>query len=178
MAPLKINRLALLLLFAGLFGAVGQAQTSEVSSMKTLHGYILIWNKPNNYFTIEITGKDIKPGDTAFVSFDVDGRFLQIQSLPNSNFLGQTKVDRGDGWAILAAHRDWESAYIEQNLKQKLKFESSKIKLADGKPGLMWSYEMPPGFGGSVQKQLYLTTLNGENVILLNSVISNDGSSA
>jgi hypothetical protein len=93
-----------------------------VNAIKTIDGYLLVWNRPDLHFTVLIKGKDIKPlNDTEHVFFNVDGMVFQIQLASVSEFAPDAKEKKLDDMAILAAHRDWESKFIEGLLSSKLK---------------------------------------------------------
>jgi len=128
---------------------------------------------PFLHFSISIKGSDIKPlNDSEHVFFNVDGKVLQIQSLPVSNFLSDQERKGLDDKAILAAHRDWESKFLEDLLHKKLTLQSSSEKLGNGSELLLWGYEMPQGMDSDAKRQLYLTLVSGDHLLLLNSVVT------
>src|SRR5258705_7683658 len=155
---------------------IAGSHSSDINAIKTANGFVLVWNQPGNYFTLDIVGKDVKPVTGKDVFFNVDGKVLQVQSLAISEFLGDAKIDHTNGPAVRAAHRDWEFQYLESTLGKKLRLESTTITLKNGRSGLLWSYDMPEGLNVQAKKQIYLTVLNGENLILLNGVVDSDNS--
>jgi hypothetical protein len=144
-----------------------------VNAIKTIDGYLLVWNRPDLHFTVLIKGKDIKPlNDTEHVFFNVDGMVFQIQLASVSEFAPDAKEKKLDDRAILAAHRDWESKFIEGLLSSKLKVESFNVKLSNGGEASLWQYDMPEGMNAEARKQLYLSVVSGDYVVLLNSVVT------
>jgi hypothetical protein len=144
-----------------------------VNAIKTIDGYLLVWNRPDLHFTVLIKGKDIKPlNDTEHVFFNVDGMVFQIQLASVSEFAPDAKEKKLDDMAILAAHRDWESKFIEGLLSSKLKVESFNAKLSNGGEASLWQYDMPEGMNAETRKQLYLSVVSGGYVVLLNSVVT------
>jgi hypothetical protein len=144
-----------------------------VNAIKTIDGYLLVWNRPDLHFTVLIKGKDIKPlNDTEHVFFNVDGMVFQIQLASVSEFAPDAKEKKLDDMAILAAHRDWESKFIEGLLSSKLKVESFNAKLSNGGEASLWQYDMPEGMNAETRKQLYLSVVSGGYVLLLNSVVT------
>jgi hypothetical protein len=144
-----------------------------VNAIKTIDGYLLVWNRPDLHFTVLIKGKDIKPlNDTEHVFFNVDGMVFQIQLASVSEFAPDAKEKKLDDMAILAAHRDWESKFIEGLLSSKLKVESFNAKLSNGGEASLWQYDMPEGMNAEARKQLYLSVVSGDYVVLLNSVVT------
>lgn len=161
----------------------GSAATQQDgwTALKTEDGILFIWNRPGLGFTLSVKGNDVRPlegGPNIF--FSVDGLVLQIQSLPISDFAPNARKDKLDNKAILAAHRDWESTFIETELlHKKITVQSSSDKLADGSEVLIWQYELPEGLRNpDAQKQVYTSIVARDFVILLNSVVGQGGSDA
>ena len=150
-------------------GAEGQEEGP--AAIRTTDGYLFVWNRPGLHFSVSIKGKDVKPlNDTEHIFFDVDGKVFQIQSLPVSNFLSDQERKGLDDKSILAAHRDWESRFVEGILGKKLTVQSSSETLANGSDILIWQFDMPQGLSDDAKKQLYLTLVSKDYVLLLNSV--------
>jgi hypothetical protein len=142
-----------------------------INTIKTSDGYLLVWNRPDLHFTLLIKGKDIKPlNDPEHVFFNVDGMVFQVQLASISEFAPEAKEKRLDDKAILDAHRDWESKFLEGLLGNKLKLESFNAKLSAGGEASLWQFDMPEGMNAEARKQLYLTVVRGDYVLLLNSV--------
>jgi len=159
------------------FASTILAQEREKSGMiKTTKGILVVWNEPDNYYTIEIKGKQITPAEQPLL-FQVDGLFFQIQTAEKKAFL-QGNVDKKlDDKTILATHRDWEGDYLSGVLKKKLQIDSEWLKLADGTDALGWSYDMPRKMvpdGQSAKKQFYLAVVKRNHVLLLNSALTGD----
>ena len=144
-----------------------------VNAIKTIDGYLLVWNRPDLHFTVLIKGKDVKPlNDSEHVFFNVDGMVFQIQLASVSEFAPDAKEKKLDDKAILAAHRDWESKFIEGLLSSKLKVQSLNTKLSNGGEASLWQFDMPEGMNVEARKQLYLSVVSGDYVVLLNSAVT------
>jgi hypothetical protein len=141
-------------------------------AIKTSNGYVLVWNQPNNYYLLEIKGKDVRQTSTDRKVFSVDGMFLQIVDAPIENFLEAAKRQGLDDKAILEAHRDWEAKFLDSEFKAKLKIESSWQKLGNGKDVLFWQASVPEGAKTNVKKQVYLTLVKGEYVLMLGGAVT------
>lgn len=165
--------LAAMLLCLLLAGSAGAGQDGGITAIKTEDGVLLVWNQPDNYFTIEIRGREIHPLDSAgHVFFNVDGIVFQVQSVAVGEFMKDAAKMGVSPQSTLAAHRDWETRFIESSLHRKLKVQSSAIRLKDGNEALFWEYDMPKGVKSDAKRQLYLTVVNGGNVLLLNGVMT------
>lgn len=161
---------AMLLLLATC--AVRADEEGDVAAIKTNYGCLLVWNRNDTYFTLEIKGKDVRPqNNTEIVFLNVDGIILQVQALRVSTFLKDAKERQQDAPSILKAHQNWEVQYLEGNFKSKLTVESAPEKLGNGNVALFWQYDMPAGKSDTVKKQCYLTTLAKDRLLLLNSVV-------
>ena len=156
-------------------------QADSWTALKTDDGILFIWNRPGLGFTLSIRGREIRPMDGGQnIFFMVDGSFLQIQSLPIGDFAPDARKAKLDNKAILIAHRDWESKFIETELlHQKISVQSTSEKLPDGSDVLIWYFDVPEGFRNrDVQKQIYVSVIAKDYLIMLNSVVSQGGSDA
>lgn len=165
---LFVVTLALLLSVANLKAEPQEDYSS--GAIKTANGFLLVWNQKNNYYTLEIKGKNVRQTSTERIFFNVDGMFLQINSVHTSNFLKDANKQKVDDKTILATHMDWEAKYMEGEYKEKLKVESSWQKLGNGKDALLWQINVPPSAKGNVKKQIYLTVMKGDYVLMLGGV--------
>jgi hypothetical protein len=139
-------------------------------AIKTEDGVLFVWNVRGLYFTLAIKGQEIKPlEDPEHIFLSVDGRILQIQLAAINDFAPTAKEKKLDDKAILVAHRDWEAKYIEDVLHSKLTVRTFNAKLSNGSEATMWQFDMPEGMNTEVQKQLYLTRVAKDYVLMLNS---------
>lgn len=189
-AKSTITRLALLLSLSAAFilwvrpsgaqlptgsqGQTGQPQTEDGwTAIKTNDGMLFVWNVGDLHFSLSLKGKEIKPQDDPdHIFFMVDGRVLQIQAASIKEFAPDAKERKLDDRAILAAHRDWESKFIEELLHNKLRLQTFNVKLSNGGEASMWQFDMPEEMNAEAQKQLYLTTVRGNFVLLINSEVT------
>lgn len=142
------------------------------ATIKTAEGALFVWNAQGLYFSLALKGAEIKPlEDPEHIFLSVDGRVLQIQIAAIKNFAPDAK-EKLDDKAILAAHRDWESKYIEQLINSKLTLRTFNAKLSNGNDASMWQFDMPTGMNAKAQKQLYLTLVAKDYVLMLNSEAS------
>jgi hypothetical protein len=148
-------------------------QEEGTYAIKTESGIFLAWNIKDNYFTIEIFGKDVRPDNsTSHVFLNVDGIVLQIQAAAISELGKAGDIGKQNNASILISHRDWEAKYLEGEFNKKITVKSSPLKLKNGTDALAWNFDMPREIGGEARKQLFLTTVNGKYVIVLNGVVT------
>ncbi|HEV7747494.1 MAG TPA: hypothetical protein VGO56_21025 [Pyrinomonadaceae bacterium] len=149
---------------------VAQQPDDGWAVIKTADGALFVWNASGVYFSLALKGAEIKPlDDPEHIFLSVDGRVLQIQLAAIKNFAPDAKEKRLDDKAILAAHREWESKYIEQLVHSKLTLRTFNAKLSTGSDASMWQFDMPEGMNAAAQKQLYLTLVAKDYVLMLNS---------
>ncbi|HBB86776.1 MAG TPA: hypothetical protein DC047_04090 [Blastocatellia bacterium] len=138
-------------------------------AIKTDDGVLFVWNVHDLHFTLAVKGKDIKPvNDPDHIFFAVDGKILQIQAAAIRDFAPDAKQKKLDDKALLIAHREWESKYIEELLKSKLTLHSFSVNISGLGTGSLWEYDMPEGMSAEVKTQLYLTVVRGDYVVMLN----------
>jgi hypothetical protein len=149
-----------------------QADGDGVAAIKTETGYLIVWNQPEIHFSLGVNGKDVRPmtrPGTGSVAFNVDGVVFQVQTVAISEFLKNAKKQKLSDQAILIAHRDWESQYLEQTVGTKLNVTTAPQQLSNGSQALIWKYDKPKTKGS---EQMYLTMVSGTNVVILNGVVS------
>lgn len=138
-------------------------------AIKADDGILFVWNVRALHFTLAVKGKDIKPvDDPDHIFFVVDGVALQIQVAAIREFAPDAKEKKLDDRAILAAHRDWESSYIEGLLKRKLQLHTFNVRLSNGSDASLWQFDMPEGMNTDAKTQLYVTVVRPDYVVMLN----------
>src|SRR6185436_8862244 len=98
---------------------------------------------------------------------------FQIQSVAISEFAKNARKQKLNDAAILIAHRDWETQYLEQRAGTKLNITTVPQQLRNGSQALLWKYDKPPTRGS---EQMYLTTVTGNHVVILNGVVAGKAS--
>jgi hypothetical protein len=137
--------------------------------IKTDDCLLFVWNNHELHFTLAVKGKDIKPvNDRDHIFLTVDGKPLQIQAAPISEFAPEAKEKKLDDKAVLAAHRDWESKFIESLLKSKLTLHSFSVNMSALGPASLWEYDMPEGMNAEAKTEVYVTAVRGDFVVMLN----------
>jgi hypothetical protein len=103
------------------------------------------------------------------LAFLFDGKFLQIVTALKKDFLTESqKQQQMDESSTLAAHQDWETKYLETVVGEKIKVDSEKIRLSNNKDALLWSFRVPDKDQGKVKRQVFLTVVKGESILVLN----------
>jgi hypothetical protein len=150
--------------------SVSLQQEDGWAALKLHEGILFVWNRPDIHFTLTVKGKEIKPlNDPEHIFFNVDDMVFQIQLASISEFAGDAKEKKLDDKSILAAHRDWETKFIEGLLHSKLKVQVLSAKLSSGGDASLWQFDMPEGMNADAKKQVYVTVVNKPYVLLLNS---------
>jgi len=164
-----------LLLILLLAGSLYADQENGITALKTETGVLLVWNQPDDYFTLEIKGKEIRPLDSSeHVFFTVDGIPFQVQSVAASEVLKDAGKVGQSPQSILTAHKDWEAKYVESSLGRKLNVQSSPLVLKGGGEALFWKFDMPEGLKSDARQQQYLSVVNGRNILFLNGVVTGE----
>lgn len=152
---------------------VQQQQEEGWAAIKTDEGMLFVWNVKDVHFTIAIKGKEIKPlSDPDHIFFSVDGMVFQVQMAAISEFAPEAKVKKLDDRAILAAHRDWEAKFLEGLMHEKLTVRTFNVRLSNGNEASLWQFEMPVSANSEATKQVYLTSVNHDYVLLLNIAVT------
>ncbi|MGB7203696.1 MAG: hypothetical protein WBD16_15735 [Pyrinomonadaceae bacterium] len=162
------------LLLHAFFPLFATAQDENVrGAIQTQTGLFIIWNEPNNNFTIEVTGKVVERIPNKNLAFLIDGKFLQIVTAFKKDFLSdKQKEQKLDEKSILSAHLSWESTYLEKTIGEKLEINSEAITLSNSKNAVLWSFLVPKKDQGEVKRQVFLTTVKDESVLVLNGAVT------
>jgi hypothetical protein len=148
--------------------ALAPQAAAEDRAIQTEQGYRVVSDGPGNALTLEIVG-DVKQQhiEGAPLFFNVNKQVLQVLAPQVKDFLPPRQSRKMDDRAILAAHRDYESKYLEEVNHTKLNVESSWKTLDNGRDALIWTFKMSPQGTQNVIEQVYLTTLAGDRVLIL-----------
>ena len=151
--------------------SVSLQQEDGWTALKLDNGILFVWNRPDIHFMLTVKGKEIKPlNDPDHIFFSVDDKVLQIQLASIAEFAPDAKEKKLDDKSILAAHRDWETTFIEGLLHSKLKVQVFSARLSSGSDAALWQFDMPDGMNADAKKQVYLTIVSKPYVLLLNGV--------
>ncbi len=143
---------------------------SEVSAIRTAAGVVVVWNEPDCRFTVEIPCKAVEPLEhPAHFFIKADGVPFQIQTAKGKDILAKPAAVLPA--ELLKVHRDWEEKSLEKALEAEIVPESEPLTLSNGDQALLWSYRMPAGMDAEVVRQVYLTRVVGEEVVVINAVV-------
>ncbi len=170
----KFAALAFLILFTAIT-SLAQKEAYGNGAIKTEYGFLHVWNEePDNYYTLEIRGKNIQRKSDGQIMFSVEGKMLQIVTIPIAKFLGDPKNIKLNERAILTAHQDWEFKYLEETYKEKLTKQSSWQKREGSGEALSWDIVVPASAKTNVTKQVFLTAVKGNYVMMLGGVVTSE----
>lgn len=144
-----------------------QVSAFSQAAIKTEEGFLFIQNRPGKSFTVEITGKSVKPVESqSNPTFEVDGRIVQLVTVPLEQFTDQ-KLNAVEA---LAAHQKWEINYLSEAVfKQKLAFESEKISVGE-QICLFWNIKRPI-YNDEFDRDFFLTTVIGDLIFGISSPV-------
>ena len=144
------------LLFIALVGrASGQYEVR-----KSPDGYSVVSKVRGRTFTVDVPGRDLIPygADSADHPYlMVDGRFLQVLSVPVADFHGTAS---GSDEAVLKQQMQYESDFWHAAAVQ-----PQARKLASGRTGLVWSLTVQG------KHQIFCTVRSGSYVVILGSAV-------
>ncbi|HYE72266.1 MAG TPA: hypothetical protein VEF04_03005, partial [Blastocatellia bacterium] len=113
-------------------------------------------------------GNDLKPFQSERIVFKIDEKIVQMQRAKKSEFLQSSVNQNFKDSEILEKHRGWEESYLSDLLKAKLNVTSEKVTARTNREALLWHFPMPEGMNKQVDHQVFLTTVIGEQVLILN----------
>jgi hypothetical protein len=148
-------------------------------TMKTANGYLFVSNYDQSPFTVRLRGKDVEQGtlgegDSAFTVYSADGLIVQFNTAGVAQFIqgDPSKLTDED---ILEKHMEWELAYIEKSLGQKVKLGMHIATRVNAKDVFYyWEYDMPHPVKGGVIRNLMLTARVKNNLMVLNGMLTDE----
>jgi hypothetical protein len=132
---------------------------------------ILIYNYPNNYFYIQVNGRD-KVNTEKDGVFIIDNKLVQIMAAHKSKFLEDTNKILSNK-EFIEKYIKWEIGYIESSLSFNVKSKIEFLLSDQSKEIAFWTYEMPisepektdSGTTLSTQKQMFVLTKAKDYVV-------------
>ncbi len=143
---------------------------TPVVALKSKCGMIVIWNKSEPFFKMEVCGESISSFGDNEVVFKVDGIAFEVLTTSIEPFWKNKKTETQI--QILQEHKIWESNYLNEFTGQKLILKEKITKAKDGNDILIWEalpFSKPLPEGSS---RIYLTRYRNGRVIALSSTVS------
>lgn len=143
---------------------------SPVVALKSPCGMVVIWNKSEPYFRMQVCGKKISSFGDKEVVFKVDDIAFEVLTTSIEPFLEKHAVK--SQVQVLHEHKTWELNYLNEFTGQKLILKERTAKAKDGDDILIWEalpFSKPLPEGSS---RIYLTRYRNGRVIALSSTIS------
>jgi len=149
----------------------GAAEKLGIYIIKTESGYLVVNNREKDSYSLEFKGEKFEPVESDHPVFTVDGRLIQVVSVPHKNYwtakAGAKKEPTDD--ELLESHKIWESDYLGTALKAKLSTTSEIFDIERKRKVMYWSFPMPKELESDYSHQIFLTTLIGKDILGLNA---------
>lgn len=154
------------MVIAILIGAAVSAYAQ--AAIKTDNGYLFIYNGDSKSFTLTIEGNEVKTLESSQPMFVVDGRVLQILTVPVANFAEGKKLGEAE---LLETHKIWETDYLGQEMyKSKLNVETQSLNVGERK-ALFWGFARP-AMNLEYNRDYFLTMIMGDYLLALGSSLT------
>jgi hypothetical protein len=154
---MKTTRVIALLLFTLVSHAFAQYEV-----LKSADGFTVVSNVSGRTFTVDVPGKNLTPygADSADHPYlMVDGRFLQVLSVPLAEFHASASVADE---AALRKQMEYEAGFWKVPLSA---VQSQLRKLPSGRAVFLWSLSVQG------KRQIFCTVRSGGYVVVLGSAV-------
>lgn len=144
--------------------------------MKTKDGFLCVSNYENSPFTVRVRGKVVQrgtlgEGDNAIDVIMADNLILQFVTAGIPQFF-KGDASKLTDQEILKKHMEWELAYIDKAMGEKVKRGMNlNTDIDQKKMFLFWEYDMPHPAQGGVIRNLMLTARVKNNIMILNGML-------
>jgi hypothetical protein len=157
------------------FAQAGEKNAAEgklgIYIIRTESGYLVVHNREKDSYSIEFKGENFKPLENDHPVFVVDGKLVQVVSVPHKNYWKPKTEAKNEPTEdeLLESHKIWESEYLGGELKAKLSLTSEIFDIERKRKVMYWSFPMPEKLESDYSHQIFLTTLIGKDVLGLNA---------
>ena len=136
-------------------------------------GQLMIYNDPGAYFTFLIRGNHIRNTERHSLedplALVVDGMFLQMTTLPISQFI-DSNFSRMSDQEILEAHVRYESQYLASLIDKDYKIYREPLHLDNGRESMLWMMEIE-----GMPTQVLISTAVRPRILLLSTALLREG---
>ncbi len=142
-------------------------------------GFVQIFNEMKSFFKMEVKGTEVKTINTGNIGFVVDGKILQMISVPLKKFQrgGPQMSEQG----VLEMQMRDEMNNVRQSLGETgidVFPEHALGSTANGREYLHWYFKPPIKSGDekkarTVREEHYLSTICGDQILVLSSIVTN-----
>lgn len=102
---------------------------------------VLVYNYPQNYFYLQLNGKDKRSTDNENF-FVIDNNLVQVKTLNKKKFINEAKENLSFP-EFMNAYINWEKDYIEETFSFDTKSKVEYLKTVKGRDIAFWTYDMP-----------------------------------
>lgn len=141
------------------------------------NGYVQVYNEPESFFKVRITGDKVKPVDLKNITYIVDDHLLQLFNIPNRLFVDTINASEKDK-PLLEAYVDYEKLVLKER-EPTFEFELKKdyFKTDNNLEAVHWYFESPSKFvegqtERTVQEEHYVSVLCRKQVLSLYSAVT------
>lgn len=162
-----------LILAFGILSAYSQEAPSGGGMIKTDDGFLLVTNRNPTSFTLEFKGDSIRSMEADHPVFVIDEKLWQVVDVNFGDFrTAESKSKKLTDEENLELHKKWESDYIAASLKTKLSVSKSEvIEISNKRKAMIWSFEMPKEISSDFSHQIFITTVVGDRVVMINASV-------
>ncbi len=130
---------------------------------------MLVYSGDTHSFTMDITGKTIKPSDIPGFA-NIDRQIVQSTLVPVPQHTDLTNLTQEKERIVLTKYMNYELDYYKKKLKQNITNLQTQWLTLHGHLYLVWYFDMPKDYK-LVSKQLYFSTLFFDQVVDINAPV-------
>lgn len=147
-------------------------------SVRTLEGFVQIFNGMESFCSIEVTGtgdKEVEDISEIVTTYIVDGMLLQFFTMPVAKFDAEMITDEQK---LLEKYIANEKAYIEKEDSINIEVKQELMTTDDGKTMIYWHFDSPTKNDPkqkprTVQTEHYISMLCNQEVLSIYTVVTN-----
>ncbi len=143
------------------------------------NGYLQVFNEANSFFTVPVTGNNVRPTERQdIITYVVDGMLLQIFNVSTENFNDSTN-NYDDEVELLNAYKAYETALVSATEPGfEYEFKEEYLTLENGKKFLHWYFKSPSSLSKeqkarTVQEEHYFSIVCNQQILSLYSAVTN-----
>jgi len=162
-------------------GELIKAMDYRSAGIRNQEGFVQVFNEMTSFFTVAVKGNKVKTVNTGNIGFIVDGKILQMITVPVSNFNKSQGMMPLQGEGLLLAQMRDEMNNVRSTMSEVVALElfpEHEMLNIGGREALHWYFKAPIKSGDenkarTVLEEHYLSTVCGDYILIINSVVTN-----
>ena len=147
-------------------------------SIRLADGYLQVFNEKESFFTVKITGEEVRPRKSIDIIYAVDSMLLQLFNYSTSLFVETEKKENLSDKQILEIFQKKEADLIRQKTDHDIQVQTEWFTTPNGLQALHWYFRAPAADSEeqtprTPQQEHYISLICNKQILNLYSILTN-----